>query len=84
MLFRSHGLLQPRVLAQQDGNVSHKGDEADDAADDVFLAREEGLARRVEFRVVGEVVVAFGEEAEGGFTTIMQMRSSAYSLHRTW
>jgi hypothetical protein len=55
------------VFAQHDCDVSDKRYEADDAADDVFFAVEEGLAGRVELGVVCEVVVALGEEAEGGF-----------------
>jgi hypothetical protein len=53
------------VLAQQYRDVAHKGNEADDAANDVLFAVEEGLALRVELGVVRKVVVALGEQAEG-------------------
>jgi hypothetical protein len=65
--YTQHDLFQPRVLAQQNGNVSDKGDESDNAADDVFFAVEERLAGRVEFGIVCDIVVTFCEEAEGGF-----------------
>jgi hypothetical protein len=55
------------VLAQQNGNVSDKRYEADNASDDVFFAGQEGLAGGVEFGVVCEIVVALGQEAEGCF-----------------
>jgi hypothetical protein len=58
------------VLAQQNRNISDKRYEADDAADDVFFAVQEGLAGRVEFSVVGDVVVALCQEAEGCFATV--------------
>lgn len=53
------------MFAQHDCDVSNEWYEADDAADDVFFAVEEGLAGGVELGVVCEVVVALGEEAEG-------------------
>ena len=66
--YAQHGLFQPRVLAQQNRDVADKGNEADHAADDVLFAVQVGLARGVELGVVCEVVVAFCEEAEGGFS----------------
>lgn len=62
------------MLAQQDRHVADKGDEADDAADDIFFAVEEGLASRVEFGVVGGVVVPFCEEAEGS-SAVLSVRN---------
>jgi hypothetical protein len=53
--YTQHDLFQPRVLAQQNGNVSDKGDESDDAADDVLFAVEEGLTGGVEFRIVCDI-----------------------------
>ena len=57
------------MLAQQNGDVSNKGYEADDASDDIFFTVQEGLAGGVEFGVVREVVVALGQEAEGCFAS---------------
>jgi hypothetical protein len=66
--YAKHGLFQPGVFAQQDRNVSDKGDEADDTTNDVLLAVQVGLTRGVELGVVCEVVVTFREEAEGRFS----------------
>ena len=57
------------MLAQQNGNISDKRYEADNASDDVFFAVQEGLAGGVEFGVVREVVVALGQEAERCFAS---------------
>lgn len=53
------------MLAQQDGDISNKGDEADDASNNVLFAVQEGLAGSIQFCVVCNVVVALGEEPEG-------------------
>jgi hypothetical protein len=66
--YTKHGLFQPRVFTQQDRDVSDKGDEPDNAADDVLLAVQVGLTRGVELGVVREVVVTFREEAERRFS----------------
>lgn len=55
------------MLAQQNGNISDKRYEADNASDDVFFAVQEGLAGGVEFGIVCKVIVALGQEAEGCF-----------------
>lgn len=60
-----HDGLEPRVLAQQDGDVADKRHVADDGADDVGLAVQKRLADGVEFRVVGGVVVALCQELQG-------------------
>lgn len=62
-----HDLLQPWVLAQQDCDVSHERNEADNASHDIFFAVEEGLAGGIEFGVVGDVVVTLREEAKRCF-----------------
>lgn len=53
------------MLAQQNCDIAHEGNEADHATNDILLAIEEGLALRVELGVVCEVVVALGEQTEG-------------------
>lgn len=63
--YPQHDLLHPRMLAQKNRDVSHKGNEADYAANDVFLAVQEGLALCVEFGVVCEIVVTLCEQTEG-------------------
>lgn len=50
--YTQHDLFQPWVLAQQNGNISNKGYEADYASYDIFFAVEEGLASGIEFGVV--------------------------------
>lgn len=59
-----HRRLQPGVLGEQDRDIADKGHEADHAPYHVLFAVEVPLVRGVEIRVVGGVVVAFGEELE--------------------
>ena len=49
------------MFAQQNGDVSDKRYEADNAANDIFFAIQKGLTGCVEFRVVSEVIVPLGE-----------------------
>jgi len=49
------------VLRQHDGNVAHKGDVRDDAADNVPPLKKV-LPGGEELRVVGSVVVALGQQ----------------------
>jgi hypothetical protein len=78
--YPQHDLLQPWVLAQQDGDVSNKGNEADHAANHVLLAVEERLALGVELGIVCEVVVTLGEKTEGRLTTILSALTISYSI----
>lgn len=75
-----HDRLQPRVLAEQDRHVADPRDEAEDAADDVLFAVQEGLAACVELRVVGDVVVAFGEQTEGVWSARVLAHASVLLL----
>ena len=78
--YPQHDLLQPRVLAQQDGDVSNKGNEADHAANHVLLAVQERLALGVELGIVCEVVVTLGEKAEGRLATILSALTTSCSV----
>jgi hypothetical protein len=68
------------VLAQQNGDVSNKGNEANHAANHVLLAVEERLALCVELGIVCEVVVTLSEKAEGRLATIMSALTTSYSV----
>jgi hypothetical protein len=72
---RQHHSLEPRVLGQQNSNVTHKRNVTDHTTHDVCLAGQEVLASGVEFGVVCCVVVAFCEELEGRcFGTVFESR----------
>lgn len=68
------------MLAQQDGDVSNKGNETDHAANHVLLAVKERLALGVELGIVCEVVVTLGEKAEGRLAAIMSALTASYGV----
>ena len=68
------------MLAQQDRDVAHEGNEADHAANNVFFAAEEGLALRVELGVVREVVVTLGKQTEGCFAGSLSASPSTLAI----
>lgn len=70
------------MLAQQNGNVSNEGNEANDAADHVLFAVQERLALRVKLGVVCEVIVALGEQAEGCFTAHSSALAFPYDIFK--
>jgi hypothetical protein len=57
-----HHRLQPWVLAEHDGHVTHSGDVSSYTANDVFFLGQVALAACVKFCVVCDIVVAFCEE----------------------
>ena len=68
------------MLAQQDGDVSNKGNEADHAANHVLLAGKERLALGVELGIVCEVVVTLGEKAEGRLAAIVSALTASCNV----
>ena len=79
---RQHYSLEPRVLGQQNSNITHEGNVADHTTHNIGLAVQEVLATRVEFSIVCCVVVAFGQELEGRCFGTVVLRVSI-SLFRT-
>jgi hypothetical protein len=60
--YPQHNGLQPRMLAQHDGDISYCRNVASNAANDVFFPIQVALACSVEFCVIRNIVVAFRQE----------------------
>lgn len=57
-----HDRLQPRMLAEHDGNIPDRRHISADATNDIFFSIQIDLSARVEFSVIGDVVVTFRQE----------------------
>jgi hypothetical protein len=67
-----HNALQPRMLTEQNGDISHKRDITNHAPNHLLLPVQIELVARVQLSVIRVVVVALGEQVERRSPTCCQ------------